>query len=116
MRVLFLLLLFYFTNGHTPNTITLEIKEFIPINESNLTKRYYLDDPDSEFWIVIYVERGYWHPQVKPFETEDEALFFANEIDIRFISIRHVEPALKLHLNVTKVRRVVEEEIREWVK
>lgn len=113
MRVLFLLLLFSFALGF-PTIATLEYK--LPERRFKIIEPRYLEDSNREFWIVIYKDHGSWLIELNPFETMDEALFFANHIGDRFVSIRHVEPAMKLHLNVTKVRRVVEEEIRKWVK
>lgn len=113
MRVLFLLLLFSFALGF-PTIATLEYK--LPERRFKIIEPRYLEDSNREFWIVIYKEHDSWLIELTPFETMDEALFFANHIGDRLVSIRHVEPAMKLHLNVTKVRRVVEEEIRKWVK
>lgn len=97
-----------------PTTATLEY--ILPDRHFKITEPQYLEDSNREFWIVTYKEHSSWLIELNPFETMDEALFFANHIGNRFMSIRHVEPALKLHLNVTKVRRVVQDEMREWVK
>lgn len=107
------MLLFSFALGF-PTTATLEYN--LPDRYFKLIEPQYLKDSNREFWIVIYKEHDSWLIELTPFETMDEALFFANHINDQFVSIRHVEPAMKLHLNVTKVRRVVEEEIRKWVK
>lgn len=114
MRVLFLFVaIFSFALGF-PTTATLEYN--LPNLHFKIIEPRYLEDSNSEFWIVIYKEHSSGLIELNPFETMDEALFFANHIGNRFVSVRHVKPAIKLHLNVTKIRRVVEEEIRKWVK
>lgn len=114
MRVLFLFILMMLGFGiSNPYTMTLKAKLHDDIFY-NVAGPHFSEDLNSGFFLVSH--RQYHVIQYTPFKTEDEALAFANTLSESLVSIRHVEPAMKLHLNVTKVRRVVEEEIRKWVK
>jgi len=65
--------------------------------------------------LLFYKKQGTFDIKIKPCETKSEALYFANLFTERVISIRSVEKPIQMKLNTTKIQKVCEEEIKEWV-